>query len=95
MAERNLMKCWVCGKSVGHKHDPDDYFFWCNKDCFDLDPAFNGKEIEVESKSIVVKDSTLKKVVEAKPQKRKYERKKKEEVKLTQDDFPYLKDYSK
>ena len=32
-----IMFCRHCKEYIGTKVDLDDYFFWCNKECFDKD----------------------------------------------------------
>jgi len=43
--ERSIYHCWSCNKDIKHKLDVEDFYFWCDEECFSKDEAFK-KPIE-------------------------------------------------
>lgn len=39
MSTSNIMQCRHCEKYIGNKINLDEYFFWCNKECYEANEA--------------------------------------------------------
>lgn len=63
MSELSLYNCWVCKKKLSDEQ-PEEFFFWCDKECYDKDDIYHNRrkiaeaEPEVEVKSLQKETAT-------------------------------------
>ena len=50
----SLYNCWTCDRSLlDLKEITEEYFFWCNRECYDKDDRYHNREKIVDTKSEV------------------------------------------
>ncbi|MFA6049847.1 MAG: hypothetical protein WC761_01500 [Candidatus Paceibacterota bacterium] len=63
MSELSLYNCWTCKKKLSDEQ-PEEFFFWCDKECYDKDDTYHNRrkiaesEPEVEAKPIQEETAT-------------------------------------
>lgn len=40
----SLYNCWKCNRRLEPEEVTEEYFFWCNKECYDQDDRYHNKE---------------------------------------------------
>lgn len=49
----SLYNCWTCDRRLTPEEVTEEYFFWCNKECYDKDDRYHNREKIVDAKSEV------------------------------------------
>lgn len=40
----SLYNCWTCDRRLDPEETIEEYFFWCNKECYDKDDRYHNRE---------------------------------------------------
>ena len=46
----SLYNCWTCDRRLEPEETTEEYFFWCNKECYDKDDRYHNREKVVDPK---------------------------------------------
>ena len=39
-----IFTCWTCSKKLDPEETTEEYFFWCDRDCYDKDDRYHNRE---------------------------------------------------
>lgn len=40
----SLFNCWTCDRRLAPGEVSEEYFFWCNKECYDKDDRYHNRQ---------------------------------------------------
>lgn len=46
----SLYNCWTCDRRLDPEETIEEYFFWCNRECYDKDDRYHNREKIVNPK---------------------------------------------
>ncbi|MCF8494889.1 MAG: hypothetical protein K9G65_05830 [Rickettsiaceae bacterium] len=70
-----IFTCWTCSKKLDPEETTEEYFFWCDRECYDKDDRYHNREKVVDPKP---------KIADATPKNEKEQRKSKIRAALAQ-----------
>lgn len=44
----SLFNCWTCDRRLEAEKITEEYFFWCNKECYDKDDRYHNRQQDRE-----------------------------------------------
>ncbi len=48
MSDVSLYNCWTCNRRLEPGEVSEEYFFWCNKECYDKDDRYHNRKFNRE-----------------------------------------------
>jgi len=45
-----IFTCWTCKRRLDPEETVEEYFFWCDKDCYDKDDRYHNREKVIDPK---------------------------------------------
>jgi len=48
-----IFTCWTCKRRLDPETTIEEFFFWCNKDCYDKDDRYHNREKVIDTKPTI------------------------------------------